>query len=261
MLLSQDPGSVPLQRTTTGIISNRRPISGTPASTSGSTTPNPNVDAGATSRLSLLATAKREAAKHGLYSRFFRGPVLGPDDDPRVDTTSPSVPSSSESLSVSTPVPDHVGDQDGIIGETKKRKKRKSEDRADTKEERKERKAAKAAKRAEKTLAREKAKEKKDRQGDADRKARKHWDKETQSGENEISSYPKKPRKQARKSVVGDDLEPAKCIRKRLEDELGPTNNGQQDTSHRPAGNVSTDAFDVVPTTKKKKRKRKDTPP
>ena len=32
-----------------------------------------------TPRLSLMALAKREAARRGLYSKFFRGPILGPD--------------------------------------------------------------------------------------------------------------------------------------------------------------------------------------
>jgi len=40
------------------------------------TTPRPS----STPRLSLLALAKRETARRGLYSRFFRGPILGPDD-------------------------------------------------------------------------------------------------------------------------------------------------------------------------------------
>jgi len=31
------------------------------------------------SRLSLIAAAKRDAAKRSLYSRFFRGPTLGPE--------------------------------------------------------------------------------------------------------------------------------------------------------------------------------------
>ncbi|EIN12639.1 hypothetical protein PUNSTDRAFT_141290 [Punctularia strigosozonata HHB-11173 SS5] len=74
--------STPLEftRTSTGILSNRRPVSGTPASaslaTSGTSTPDAHPD---TPRMSLMATAKREAAKRGLYSRFFRGPVLGPE--------------------------------------------------------------------------------------------------------------------------------------------------------------------------------------
>jgi hypothetical protein len=70
-------------RTTTGIISNRRPATGTPA-ISGQTTPSTSEDAECAPRpsLNLLSTAKREAAKRSLYSRFFSGPVLGPDVSP-----------------------------------------------------------------------------------------------------------------------------------------------------------------------------------
>ncbi|KAF4577375.1 hypothetical protein EYR40_009264 [Pleurotus pulmonarius] len=67
------------KRTTTGILCNRRPLLGTPA-TSGSTTPSSSGESSAVSNVSLLTIAKREAAKKGLYSRFFRGPVLGPED-------------------------------------------------------------------------------------------------------------------------------------------------------------------------------------
>ena len=52
-------------------MSNRRPTSGVVAD-SGTATPESD-----TQRLSLLAHAKREAAKRGLYSKFFRGPILG----------------------------------------------------------------------------------------------------------------------------------------------------------------------------------------
>jgi hypothetical protein len=65
---------VTIKRTTTGILSNRRPVSGT-AACSGTSTPDSE-----TPRLSLIANAKREAAKRGLYSRFFRGPILGPSE-------------------------------------------------------------------------------------------------------------------------------------------------------------------------------------
>ncbi|KAH0832045.1 ATP synthase regulation protein NCA2-domain-containing protein [Lanmaoa asiatica] len=256
---TETPDPVPLRRTTTGIISSRRPISGTPASTSGSTTPNP----GTPGRPSLLATAKREAAKRGLYSMFFRGPVLGPDDDPRVNSTSDLTASSSESSSISTPVPEHVGDQDNIVGEMKKNEKCKAETKEERREHKRFKKERKAAKKAEKALAREKVKEKKDRPDDVDQKARKQRSKEAWSEENEVSPYPKKAHKQARKSVTGseeDGPEPAKCTQEKLEEELAPTSNGQQHTSHRPPSNVdATDAFNVILTTKKK-RKRKDTP-
>ncbi|KAJ7069690.1 hypothetical protein C8F01DRAFT_1113613 [Mycena amicta] len=65
----------PLNRTSTGILSNRRPATGTLADTSGATTPDLEANV---SQFSLLVFAKREAARRGLYSRFFRGPVLGP---------------------------------------------------------------------------------------------------------------------------------------------------------------------------------------
>lgn len=210
-----------LRRTTTGIISNRRPVSGTPASTSGSTTPTPTADVS----LSLLATAKREAAKRGLYARFFRGPVLGPDDDPCKRDASDAGPSS----------PARASEQDRISGDTKKRK---PDGDAETKEERreqkrlkKERKAARAAKRAEKALARE---EEKSRLDVVDQK---EW--KTRSGEDDTSS--KTTRNQTRKSLP----------------EFAPTHNEQQDTV--PSHNDTTE-LNIVLTTKKKKGKRKDTP-
>ncbi|KAI0320541.1 hypothetical protein OF83DRAFT_1052928, partial [Amylostereum chailletii] len=61
-----------LNRTSTGILSNRRPLEGTPA-TSGSSTPTLDPSNSNAPRLSLIATAKKEAAKRGLYSRFFKG--------------------------------------------------------------------------------------------------------------------------------------------------------------------------------------------
>ncbi|KAF9533205.1 hypothetical protein CPB83DRAFT_903181 [Crepidotus variabilis] len=71
-----------LKRTSTGILSTRRPVEGTPATSSGSSTPLPQTET-SNPKLSLIATAKRDAAKRGLYSRFFRGPMLGPE--PLVD--------------------------------------------------------------------------------------------------------------------------------------------------------------------------------
>ncbi|GJE88279.1 hypothetical protein PsYK624_043620 [Phanerochaete sordida] len=72
--------AVAFQKTKTGIISNRRPTSGTPA-LSGTATPSedPSASSSGTStpRLSVLAAAKQQAARRMLYSMFFRGPVLG----------------------------------------------------------------------------------------------------------------------------------------------------------------------------------------
>ncbi|KIM89136.1 hypothetical protein PILCRDRAFT_813044 [Piloderma croceum F 1598] len=88
---SQSSSAVTIKRTTTGILSNRRPVSGT-AANSGSSTPDSE-----TPRLSLIANAKREAAKRGLYSRFFRGPVLGPSEGNLSDGPSGSGSSSGKS--------------------------------------------------------------------------------------------------------------------------------------------------------------------
>ncbi|KAI0770532.1 hypothetical protein C8Q74DRAFT_1276001 [Fomes fomentarius] len=65
-----------LKRTSTGIISNRRPTTGTPA-LSGTTTPSESQASGSvTPRLSIMAAAKQQAARRMLYSMFYRGPVL-----------------------------------------------------------------------------------------------------------------------------------------------------------------------------------------
>ncbi|KAG6377078.1 ATP synthase regulation protein NCA2-domain-containing protein [Boletus reticuloceps] len=224
-----DDPPTPLARTTTGILSNRRPVSGTPASTSGITTPRPNTDAdrdipnaGAEGRLSLLATAKREAAKRGLYARFFRGAVLGPDDDSCGDNASHS-----GSLSCEASRRRREGES----------KKRKAEDRAETKEERRERKRLKRERKAAKA-AKKAAKGCKDNDK-KDRKAQKYQDEKTQSEANEASHIRKKTRKQAQKVV---------------------TSNGQDTLSHRPSSDMdATDVLNIVLTTKKKAAKRKDT--
>ncbi|KAH9065485.1 hypothetical protein EDB87DRAFT_1829055 [Lactarius vividus] len=66
-----------LRQTSTGILSNLPPVVGTPIS-SDDISPD-TISGSSTPRLSIMALAKREAARRGLYSRFFRGPVLGPD--------------------------------------------------------------------------------------------------------------------------------------------------------------------------------------
>ncbi|EPQ54459.1 hypothetical protein GLOTRDRAFT_93964 [Gloeophyllum trabeum ATCC 11539] len=71
---------VSFARTRTGIISNRRPVDGTPAA-SGTATPDSAPSDSSMPRVSLLTLARREAVKRGLYSMFFRGPVLGPDEE------------------------------------------------------------------------------------------------------------------------------------------------------------------------------------
>lgn len=120
-----------IKRTSTGIFSNRRPAAGTPTSESASGTATPDLYVGP--KLSLIAAAKREAMKRGLYSKFFRGPVLGPDNEPcTCATTATSASPASVASSESTPPPVE-----------KKTKRRRPEGSPETKEERRERKRLK----------------------------------------------------------------------------------------------------------------------
>lgn len=107
-------------------MSNRRPVTGT-AANSGNTTPESEVP-----RYSLLANAKREAAKRGLYSRFFRGPILGPHEVEASPDTTLKSSSYDASQSISAQV---------IYEQPKK--KRKTEDDAEGREERRDRKRRK----------------------------------------------------------------------------------------------------------------------
>ena len=75
-------------------MSNRRPTSGTIAD-SGTATPESD-----TPRLSLMAHAKREAAKRGLYSKFFRGPILGPHEVESVAESSSLAPKGTIELEI-----------------------------------------------------------------------------------------------------------------------------------------------------------------
>ncbi|KAI0345975.1 hypothetical protein BDW22DRAFT_1353621 [Trametopsis cervina] len=79
--------AITLQRTSTGIISNRRPVTGVPAAHSGTATPSSSGASGSsTPRMSIMAAAKQEAARRSLYSMFFRGPVLGTDPVEEIQT-------------------------------------------------------------------------------------------------------------------------------------------------------------------------------
>ncbi|KAH7928448.1 hypothetical protein BV22DRAFT_1044674 [Leucogyrophana mollusca] len=143
-------------RTATGIISNRRPITGTPAS--GVTTP----DSDTTLRLSLISAAKREAAKKGLYSRFFRGPILGPDDDAST-TTVVNVTVVEEVVQIARQTPEETKverrERKRLKAEAKeakknaKAKKRKCEELLETEEERSQRKRLKKEMKKAKKLA------------------------------------------------------------------------------------------------------------
>ncbi|KAI5116484.1 hypothetical protein M0805_009053 [Coniferiporia weirii] len=83
-----DTPSLPaLTRTSTGLLSNKRPLTCTSVSL-GETSSSADAP-----RMSLLATAKRDAARKGLYARFFRGPVIGPDldSDEKIASTSTTI--------------------------------------------------------------------------------------------------------------------------------------------------------------------------
>lgn len=126
---SLGPTTLQLKRTPTGIISNRRPLSGTPAS--GISTP----DTDTYPRTSVMTIAKREAARKGLYSRFFRGPTLAPDDPSNL----PSSPAPSP-LHSADPTPEReTAPQTDVPNCTK----RKSSELLESREQRRERKRLK----------------------------------------------------------------------------------------------------------------------
>lgn len=70
------PTTTVLSRTATGILSNRRPTSA--RATPGDTTPEPAVPRGT---LSVMAAAKREAARRALYAGFYRAFVMKSEVD------------------------------------------------------------------------------------------------------------------------------------------------------------------------------------
>lgn len=142
-----------LRQTSTGILSNRPPIVGTCAS-SGASTPTPNSNAtpgfSSTPRLSLLALARRETARRGLYSRFFRGPILGPDDAQsemvRTEPTpaTPQIPFHHDDAKKSGKQKRKIdADEEGILKEEREKAERRREKRLRKEAERRERKDAK----------------------------------------------------------------------------------------------------------------------
>ncbi|KAJ7366995.1 hypothetical protein DFH08DRAFT_836194 [Mycena albidolilacea] len=141
------PNAPSLKRTSTGILSNRRPVTG-PSADSGATTPDADDDT--SPRLSLLASAKREAAKRVLYSRFFRGPVLGPDSPLPISIPATEVSTTTTVVQAVTP----AGSVE-VVAEKPRKKKRKvvdveEEERRERKRLKKEKKELKEKKRAEK---------------------------------------------------------------------------------------------------------------
>ncbi|QRW27018.1 hypothetical protein RhiXN_01613 [Rhizoctonia solani] len=88
--------AIQVQRTHTGILSNRRPTSLPTPSSSKSPSPSPG---------SILSLAKKEAARRALYSRFLRGPVITQENlEPilhcteTIPTTNVQIPSDDKKL-------------------------------------------------------------------------------------------------------------------------------------------------------------------
>ncbi|EMD39807.1 hypothetical protein CERSUDRAFT_121987 [Gelatoporia subvermispora B] len=160
-----------LQRTKTGIISNRRPKTGTSA-LSGSATPTTADSSGMTPRYSVMAAAKQEAARRTLYSMFFRGPILGSDFDELPVAESSQGAREREAAQVAKVVEttavrmerkkskkrkDRDGEGGGEVAEDpekRKRKAKKSEERDEEKREKKRRKREAAAADAEEVASR-----------------------------------------------------------------------------------------------------------
>jgi hypothetical protein len=96
--------------------------------------------------MSLRAIAKKEAAKRGLYSRFFRGPVLGPDNvETMVIKTEDSGPVFVEGSARNRHKGEGTRSERNSAPERKEKKKRKVEERSG--EDEGERKARKKRKR------------------------------------------------------------------------------------------------------------------
>ncbi|KAF7314343.1 hypothetical protein MKEN_00906900 [Mycena kentingensis (nom. inval.)] len=177
---TSDADATPLIRTSTGILSNRRPVKSAFADDgSGATTP----ETDAAPRFNLLVTAKREAARRGLYSRFLRGPVLGPGD---------KIPDANDVEEESGP------EKKGRKAEKEKAKKGKEKETEETLEE-----ESKEARRERRRLKRE-AKELK-RKAKEERRTCKAAEKETAEA---------KATNKSKLSVGGEDM-PKKRKRKR----------------------------------------------
>lgn len=139
--------STPIDRTSTGIISNKPRKVGLSALE--------KLTSSKTTGMSVMSLAKRESARHGLYSRFFRGPILGSDtEEPRVlevaQRLSPSrLESSNPKHTVSITEPRNgkkrKSREEGEGERGLAQKKRKPKGGNETKEERKERRRLKKA--------------------------------------------------------------------------------------------------------------------
>ncbi|KAK0188047.1 hypothetical protein F5146DRAFT_1226399 [Armillaria mellea] len=233
-----------LKRTTTGILCNRRPLGGTVVSSSGTSTP----DSDLMPRLSLLAMAKREAARRGLYARFFRGPVLGPD----------TMPSKLEKDVEAEPIVDRTPLQGSkkIAADIQSNKKRKRCDEVMEKTESKEgdeEKRERRLRKAEKKVAKLAKHEKRERKH---RKLEKRADGDVTKGEwkrlrKELRALEKEERE---KEEDGDTYEkPTKLDN--LGEGGGKKRRKIQESDHTPDAADDAGQFDKVQAGKKRKRR------
>ncbi|TFK80885.1 hypothetical protein K466DRAFT_667450 [Polyporus arcularius HHB13444] len=168
--------AVELKRTSTGIISNRRPTTGTPA-LSGTNTPSdslPSTSGSSTPRLNIMAAAKQQAARTLLYSMFYRGPVLTTEDEKTKSDESANVAQAGPTASSSASSDEESDkDEERQARERRKGKKRKAGKGTETdgdvdadKRERKRRKREEKEKKTSKAKGKERATEESDIEGD-----------------------------------------------------------------------------------------------
>ncbi|PBK74930.1 hypothetical protein ARMSODRAFT_497359 [Armillaria solidipes] len=237
-----------LKRTTTGILCNRRPLGGTLVSSSGTSTP----DSDFMPRLSLLAMAKREAAKRGLYARFFRGPVLGPDTIPSKPEKDVEAEHIVDNISMQKPKEIDVDIQ------SNKKRKRVDEvmEKAECKEgdeEKRKRRLRKAEKKAAK-LAKDEKRERKHRKlekradGDVTKEEWKRLRKELRALERE-GRQKEEDGDKYEKPTTSDNLGEAEGKKRRK----------IQESDHTPDAADDAGQFDKVRAGKK--RKRRESPP
>ncbi|KAF8073769.1 hypothetical protein FPV67DRAFT_765160 [Lyophyllum atratum] len=251
---SDTESSAPVfKRTTTGILSNRRPVTGVSAHTSGTSTPDVRDEA---PRSNLLSIAKREAAKSNLYARFFRGPVLGPDDDHPPTQPKASILEVVSAQTIEKSVRrDKKGrhQSDGEEGTSDKKRKRDTEsgvERRQRKKERKEKKEQKAEAKEERKVRRKLAKEAREMSSTEElqrqerkkqKRASKEKGKEVCSGDDDSTS---KRRKKGKNGAVPQSDEDH-CV----------TTMGDADTKERGRQELEGDPQEG---SKKRKRKRKE---
>ncbi|KZS96057.1 hypothetical protein SISNIDRAFT_451740 [Sistotremastrum niveocremeum HHB9708] len=142
---STTPSLAPLNKTTTGILSNRRPVLSTPTD-SGATTP-VELPTPLQNNLSLAALAKRTEIRQRLYSRFYRGAVLSPECDsmPPFNAEAPQKKRKRTHDTDTTDETTSLNIMDGETGSSKEQRRAEKRKRKQQREERRKRKAEKRA--------------------------------------------------------------------------------------------------------------------